>query len=54
MAWVKIPQEHLPIFEAALPDDDHIETKRMFGGLAAMLRGQMRAGLFATSALVSG
>lgn len=52
MVWVKIPQEHFPIFEAALPDDPGIEKKKMFGGLAAMLNGQMMAGLFARTALV--
>ena len=52
MAWVKIPKEHFPVFEAALPLDDRIEVKNMFGGLAAMLNGQMMSGLFATSAMV--
>ena len=52
MAWVKIPHEHHAVFEAALPDDDRIETKKMFGGLAAMLNGQMMAGLFGTTAMV--
>ncbi len=52
MAWVKIPKEHFPVFEAALPLDDRIEVKNMFGGLAAMLNGQMMSGLFATSAIV--
>lgn len=52
MGWVKIPTEHFPIFEAALPRDAAIQTKKMFGGLAAMLNGQMMAGLFATTAIV--
>ena len=52
MAWVKIPKEHFAVFEAALPDDDRIETKQMFGGLAAMLNGQMMGGLFGLTALV--
>ena len=52
MAWVKIPKENFAVFEAALPLDDRIETKTMFGGLAAMLNGQMMGGLFGTSAIV--
>jgi TfoX/Sxy family transcriptional regulator of competence genes len=52
MAWVKIPKEHHPIFEAALPRDDRIETRVMFGGLAAMVNGQMMGGLWGTSAVV--
>ena len=52
MAWVKIPKEHFPVFEEALPLDDRIEVKSMFGGLAAMLNHQMMAGLFGTSAIV--
>ena len=52
MAWVKIPKEHHPLFAAALPDDDRISTKQMFGGLAAMLNGQMMAGLFGTTAML--
>ena len=52
MAWVKIPKEHHPVFAAALPDDDRIVTKQMFGGLAAMLDGQMMAGLFGMTAMV--
>jgi TfoX/Sxy family transcriptional regulator of competence genes len=52
MAWIKIPKEHHPVFAAALPKDDRIATKQMFGGLAAMLNGQMMAGLFGTTAML--
>jgi TfoX/Sxy family transcriptional regulator of competence genes len=40
------------VFEAALPLDDRIEVKSMFGGVAAMLNGQMLGGLFGTTAIV--
>ena len=52
MAWVKIPKENHAVFEAALPLDDRIEVKSMFGGVAAMLNGQMLGGLFGTTAIV--
>jgi TfoX/Sxy family transcriptional regulator of competence genes len=52
MAWVKIPKENHPLFEAALPLDDRITVKAMFGGLCAMMHGMMMAGLFAESAFV--
>jgi TfoX/Sxy family transcriptional regulator of competence genes len=52
MAWTKIPKEHHPIFEAAVPADPRIELVQMFGGLAAMANGYMAAGLFGNSAMV--
>ena len=52
MAWVKIPKEHHPLFAAALPDDERVTTKQMFGGLAAFLNGHMMAGLFGTTAML--
>ena len=52
MAWVKIPKAHHPLFRAALPDDERVTTKQMFGGLAAFLNGHMMAGLFGTTAMV--
>lgn len=52
MTWVKIPPEHHPIFEAALPDDSRSTTIKMFGGVGAMVNGNMYAGLFARSAMV--
>ena len=53
MAWVKIPAENHPLFLAALPKDRRITTVRMFGGLCAMVNGNMAAGLFARSAFVT-
>lgn len=35
MAWTKIPAENHPIFEAALPADERIQTVKMFGEGAA-------------------
>src|SRR5215467_13109462 len=52
MAWVKIPAEHHPIFQAALPKDPRISIIPMFGGICAKVNGYMMAGLFARSALV--
>jgi hypothetical protein len=52
MAWVKVPPEHHPIFEAALPKDPRVETLKMFGGLAAKVNGNLFAGLFGRSTMV--
>ncbi|HEY1554097.1 MAG TPA: TfoX/Sxy family protein [Kofleriaceae bacterium] len=52
MAWVKIPKEHHPLFRAALPKDDRVDTIAMFGGVAARVNGYMFAGLFGNSAMV--
>src|SRR5260221_6753965 len=52
MAWVKVPAEHHPIFLAALPKDSRVETKQMFGGVAAKLNGNVFAGLFGLSTMV--
>lgn len=52
MAWVKIPQEHHPLFHACLPRDSRVSTVNMFGGVAAKVNGQMFAGLFARGAIV--
>jgi TfoX/Sxy family transcriptional regulator of competence genes len=52
MTWTKIPQEHHPLFRAALPDDPRVQTLQMFGGVAAKLNGHMFAGLFGRSAMV--
>ena len=49
MAWVKIPAEHHPLFLAALPKDPRVSTVKMFGGVAAMVNGNMFGGLFARS-----
>ena len=52
MAWVKVPPEHRPIFQAALPPDTRIETQAMFGGLAAKVNGHLFAGLFGRSVVL--
>jgi TfoX/Sxy family transcriptional regulator of competence genes len=52
MAWQKIPKEHHPIFEAALPKDSRVSTLKMFGGVAAKVNGHMAAGLWADSMMV--
>jgi len=52
MAWVKVPPEHHPIFEAALPDDPRVETMKMFGGIAAKVNGNVFAGLFGASVMI--
>jgi TfoX/Sxy family transcriptional regulator of competence genes len=52
MAWVKVPPEHHPLFRAALPDDARVETKQMFGGVAATVHGNLFAGLFGLSTMI--
>ncbi|HUB07982.1 MAG TPA: TfoX/Sxy family protein [Myxococcales bacterium] len=52
MAWTKIPPEHHPLFLAALPDDPRVETLKMFGGIAARVRGNVFAGLFGRSTMI--
>lgn len=52
MAWVKIPAENHPILLDALPKDPRVSTLRMFGGLAALVNGNMFGGLFGRSAIV--
>ena len=52
MAWVKVPPEHRPAFEAALPRDPRVQTMQMFGGVAASINGNMFGGLFGRSAIV--
>jgi TfoX/Sxy family transcriptional regulator of competence genes len=52
MAWVKIPVENHPIFLAALPRDPRVSTLKMFGGLAALVNGNMFGGLFGRSIIV--
>jgi hypothetical protein len=44
MAWVKIPQEHHPLFHACLPHDPGVSTVNMFGGVAAARPAKKRAG----------
>jgi len=52
MAWIKIPADNHPLFLDALPKDPRISTRKMFGGLAGMVNGNMFSGLFARSAVV--
>ena len=52
MAWIKVPDEHRPLFTAALPNDKRIQTMPMFGGLAAKVNGHIFGGLFGRSAIV--
>jgi TfoX/Sxy family transcriptional regulator of competence genes len=53
MTWTKIPAENHSLFRAALPRDPRITVKAMFGGLCAMVNGNMAAGLFAHSVFVT-
>jgi TfoX/Sxy family transcriptional regulator of competence genes len=52
MVWIKVPAEHRPAFEAALPRDPRVKTMQMFGGIAASVNGNMFGGLFGLSAIV--
>jgi TfoX/Sxy family transcriptional regulator of competence genes len=52
MAWVKVPPENHPVFQAALPKDARVETVEMFGGIAAKVNGNMFAGLFGRSIMI--
>src|SRR6185369_9907538 len=52
MAWVKVPAENHPIFRAVLPDDPRVETRNMFGGVAAKVNGHIFAGLFGRSVMI--
>ena len=52
MAWVKVPVENHPLFHRALPKDPRVSTLNMFGGVAALVHGNMFGGLFGRSALV--
>ena len=52
MAWVKVPPEHHPIFLAALPKDERVQTMKMFGGIAAKVNGHVFSGLFGISTIL--
>ena len=52
MAWVKVPDEHRPLFAAALPTDKRVQTMPMFGGTAAKVNGHIFGGLFGRSVIV--
>lgn len=51
MAWVKIPAENHPLFHAALPKDPRVSTLNMFGGVCAIVNGNMFGGLFGRGAI---
>jgi uncharacterized protein YdhG (YjbR/CyaY superfamily) len=53
MAWVKVPPENHPKFQAALPLDPRLETMKMFGGVAAKVNGRIFGGLFGRSVMIS-
>jgi TfoX/Sxy family transcriptional regulator of competence genes len=53
MAWVKVPPENHPLFQAALPKDERVETMKMFGGVAAKVNGHIFAGLFGRSTMLA-
>ena len=53
MAWVKVPPENHPLFQAALPKDARVETMKMFGGVAAKVNGHIFAGLFGRSTMLA-
>jgi hypothetical protein len=48
----KVPPEKHPKLHAALPDDARVETLKMFGGVAAMVNGNIFAGLFRRSTMI--
>jgi hypothetical protein len=52
MAWVKVPPENRPAFEAALPRDPRVQRRLMFGGVAASVNGHIFAGLFGRSTML--
>jgi TfoX/Sxy family transcriptional regulator of competence genes len=53
MAWVKVPPENHPLFQAALPKDARVETMKLFGGVAAKVNGHVFAGLFGRSTMLA-
>ena len=53
MAWVKVPPENHPLFQAALPKDERVATMKMFGGVAAKVNGHIFAGLFGRSTMLA-
>lgn len=52
MVWVKVPEANHARFLAALPKDARVETKKMFGGIAAKVNGNVFAGLFGLSTMI--
>jgi TfoX/Sxy family transcriptional regulator of competence genes len=52
MAWRKSPPELVRAFDAALPQRDGVERRKMFGYPAAFVNGNMFAGLHQDDVLV--
>jgi len=44
MASAKVPPEHLPMFQGALPKGPRVQTLKMFGGVVAKVNGHVFAG----------
>jgi hypothetical protein len=45
MAWEKSPESLIEAFHEALPDDDRIERRKLFGFPCAFVNGNMFTGL---------
>ena len=52
MAWRKSPPELVALFDAAVPDDRHVERRKMFGYPAAFVNGKLFAGLYQESVVL--
>jgi TfoX/Sxy family transcriptional regulator of competence genes len=52
MAWRKSPPALIAAFDAALPDDAHVERRKMFGYPAAFAHGHLFTGLHQESLMV--
>ena len=52
MAWRKSPPALIAAFDAALPDDPHVERRKMFGYPAAFAHGHLSTGLHQETLMV--
>lgn len=52
MAWRKSPPALIAAFDAALPDDAHVERRKMFGYPAAFAHGHLFTGLHQETLMV--
>ena len=52
MAWRKSPPALIAAFDAALPDDPHVERRKMFGYPAAFAHGHLFTGLHQENLMV--
>lgn len=52
MAWQKSSAELIARFDACLPDDPHVERRKMFGYPCAFVNGNMFAGLHEQNLIV--